>query len=116
MASPAPTPTATPDPAIVALQQQVATLTAQVAAMQAKTGPLVVIPKNVDCVLATYTSTKANTKDPVPHSLHRVPQGYIVIGQNGQGTCYTAANSSPTATSLFLESTIAGTVYQLLLF
>lgn len=55
---------------------------------------------------STVTVLLRNEPTSVPHSLGRVPQGYIVIGQNAVGTVFRPSSAlfPWTETQLFLQS------------
>lgn len=57
----------------------------------------------LDCELVTYTSDLiANTEDGVPHSLGRIPLGYIVVGLNKPAIVFKGASAWST-THIFLQ-------------
>jgi hypothetical protein len=51
----------------------------------------------------------------VPHTLKRLPAGYIVVGQEAAGSVYDGATPN-TATSLYLKSDVASKQFRLVVF
>lgn len=70
---------------------------------------------NVDCVFITYTSNGVvATEDVVPHTLGKIPTGYIVITKDTPGIIYT---TNPfTKTDLYLAWDTGSVTSTLLVF
>lgn len=83
-------------------------------AQQKATPPPVSVTQGLDAKAVTYTSgPQANADDSIEHTLGRVPQGYIVLGQSAPGNLYSGANA-PTTNKHFLRSTAPGVQYTVL--
>ena len=71
---------------------------------------------NVDCAFVTFTShAVAGTEFTVPHTLGKVPVGYIVYGQSGAGSVYDGVTTN-TKTTLYLKSDVSAITFRLVVF
>ncbi len=71
---------------------------------------------NLSAVYCVFTSNgTANTQDTVPHTLGRIPLGYIVVEQDKAGTVYDGGTTF-TDTNLYLKTTVASVAWKLLVF
>lgn len=73
------------------------------------------IPDNLDVDIFSYTTNAApDTQDTVPHSLKRVPEGFIVAGLDKAGVVYQSAPF--TTTDLLLKCNAASVTVKLIVF
>jgi hypothetical protein len=71
---------------------------------------------NLSGVYCVFTSNgAANTEDAVPHTLGRIPLGYIVVHQDKAAVVYDSGTAF-TDTKLYLKSSAASVAWTLLVF
>lgn len=71
---------------------------------------------NLSGVFCVYTSNgTADTEDAVPHTLGRVPRGYVAVLQDKAAVLYDSGTAF-TTTTLYLKSTAASVAWTVLVF
>lgn len=66
-------------------------------------------PDNIDCQLVSVTFSSTSNDTTVPHTLKRVPSGYIPYNKSVASDVYNGATSW-TKTNIYLKSTVAATI------
>lgn len=74
------------------------------------------IKDNVDASQVSVVShATPGTEFSIAHGLGKIPEGYIVTGQNGAGSVYDGATAN-SKTTLYLKSDVASKTFRLLVF
>lgn len=74
--------------------------------------------ENLDGQFIVFTSLGAGVETTIPHTLGRVPVGYIVVNQNTAGASlyHENADTTWTTSNIYLKSDAATTTYTILIF
>lgn len=73
--------------------------------------------ENLDGQFIVLTSNGADVETTIPHTLGRVPVGYIVVSQNKASSLYHASTDTAwTNENIYLKSSIETTTYTILIF
>jgi len=74
--------------------------------------------ENIDGQFIIFTSAGAGVETTIPHSLGRIPSGYIIVLQNkgGAGLWHETTDTPWTTSNLYLKSDAATTTYTIFIF
>lgn len=73
--------------------------------------------ENLDGQFIVFTSLGADVETTIPHTLGRIPVGYIIVSQDRASSLYHAStDTSWTTSNIYLKSSAATATYTILIF